>query len=61
MITEKLEYTLKAVVAGAGAGVAATGGLSFIPAFSVTLPVVAFFATFSAAALSLYTYSKARG
>lgn len=61
MITEKLEYTLKAAVAGAGVGIAATGGLSFIPAVSVTVPLVTTVAAFFAVTLSLYTFSKAQG
>ena len=60
-ITEKLEYTLKAAVAGGASGVALTGGISFIPAVSVTAPLILSIALAGSISLALYTFIQARG
>ncbi|MGX9416582.1 hypothetical protein ACWU4D_04425 [Vibrio sp. WJH972] len=62
MSTEKLEYTLKAGVGGAGLGIAAMGGASFfMPLLSLTTPIVISIASVTALIFSCYTYQKAQG
>ncbi|HHQ4579367.1 TPA: hypothetical protein ACSP17_001580 [Aeromonas hydrophila] len=55
---ERLEYTLKAGVGGAGLGIASVGGVSFIPAVSISLPVVTAVAALFAIVSSIYVYKK---
>ncbi|MCA0763146.1 hypothetical protein [Vibrio vulnificus] len=53
---ERLEYTLKAGIGGAGAGFAGAGGLSFIPSLSVSLTIAGAMAVSSALLFSIYVY-----
>jgi len=58
-MTEKLEYTLKAAVAGGALGAALTGGISFIPMVSVTELFILTAALTGSIGLALYTFFHA--
>lgn len=53
---ERLEYLLKAIVAGAASGIAVVGGFSFLPSAMVTLEMAITCAVLGASSLALYTY-----
>lgn len=58
-IVKKIEYSLKAGVAGAALGLAACGLLSFIPAVTVSLGAAEVIAAVGSVALSTYTFATA--
>ena len=58
-IVEKIKYTLEAGVGGAGLGLAALGGLSFLPAVNFSETVVFVTVALTSLSLSAYTLFKA--
>jgi len=57
MSFRKVEYTMKAGVGGAGAGLALCGFLTFLPV-TVTLSIVTVVTSLVSASLALYTFTQ---